>query len=153
MIIDLISIRKNLKKINSWGISPILMTAQLSIFCSSSHQTLRSLLDRRYWCSSPHLAGGEPAAAGEGVQGVGLPAPAPRQPGHLHRGGRHPPHPRHVVRPGRGEENICCSVKIFTRCLPRVRGGQLHWRGPGDEAEHVQAGGRDLTGALNRGGC
>ena len=144
MIIDLISIRKNLKNIYSWGISPIVMTDQLIIH-------IKLCKNIGSWCPSAHLAGGDLAAAGDGVEGVCLPA-LPRQPGHLHRGGRHPPHPRHVVRPGRGGENICYSVKIFTRCSPRVRGGQLHWRGPGDEVEHVQAGRRDLTRALNRGG-
>ena len=151
MIIDLISIWKNLKNIYSWGISPILLTAQLSILFAITSNLVKFIGS---WFPSPsaHLAGGDPPAAGDGVEGVCLPA-LPRQPGHLHRGGRHPPHPRHVVRPGRGGENICCTVKIFARCSPRVRGGQPHWRGPGDEAEHVQAGGGDLTRALNRRGC
>ena len=79
MIIDLISIRKNLKKINSWGISPILMTAQLSIFCSSSHQTLRSLLARRYCILVSQSAPGWrwPRRCWWGCAGCGSPCPRP----------------------------------------------------------------------------
>ena len=49
MIIDLISIRKNLKIMYSWGISPILLTAQLSILFAITSNFVKFI---RSWCHS-----------------------------------------------------------------------------------------------------